>query len=288
MLKFTKDYLSRNTGFKNRMQSVVEKRMSDGLQDIRVFANEGTSEKNPELLIVGDIGDNWWGESITGREVLTFMAANRGKDVDVTIDCPGGDVYDGMVMMNAFLEHDAAVNGKIIGLCYSAASYVALGCSKLSAMETSNYGIHPAWSYTMGNQYAHQDSIAWLSSIDTLITNVLSARTGMAMEDVQSLFKGNDNDGTIMTAKEAFDYGFIDAIIPLKLKDKVEEETETEDEDSEEETEESGETDDNKSDSAATKAYQSQLLKMQNKRRAMRIKDAKNKAAKLAMMAAQK
>lgn len=284
MRSFTNDYLAKHKGFRNRMQSAVEMRMSDGFQDIRVFANDGTKEKNPELLIVDRIGDSFWGESITGKDVLKFMAANRGKDVDVTIDCPGGDVYDGMVMMNCFLEHDAAVNGKIIGLCYSAASYVALGCTMLSAMETSNYGIHPALSYTMGNQYAHQDSIAWLSSIDTLIENVLSVRTGMSIEDVHALFVGKDNDGTIMTAKEAFDYGFIDKIIPLNAKTKtVDDKDEDEDEDDDEETieiEEPADSDD--IDDQATAAYKSKLATMQHRLKQQAIKDMSARAQKLA------
>lgn len=201
---------------------------------MEVKVRDAKDDQPAELLLMGDIGDNWWGDSITAKEVVSFSQNNDGKDIRVLVDTPGGDVYDGMAIMNTLMQHNGYVTAEIIGLCYSAGSYAVLGCDKIKAFETTNYGIHPAWMYTVGNQYEHAESIAWLDVIDRTIMNVYVKRTGKSEEEIRDLFIGNAQDGTIFTAAEAKDAAFIDELIEMEQR------TTAEDNDADEEESEDG------------------------------------------------
>lgn len=208
MRNFARKHLDRHAGILN---SAI--RASHGGSDFRVLARAKKDDQEAQLLIMGDIGDSWWGESITAKEVVLFLADHRGENVRVKIDTGGGDAYDGMAIMNALLMHDGDVTGEIMGLCYSAGTLVALGCETLEAHKASNFGIHPAHTVAFGNRHEMQNAMNWLDTVDTVLLDTYEDKTGMDRSDLEKLFNGNGLDGTIMTATQAMEYGFIDHIL---------------------------------------------------------------------------
>ena len=54
----------------------------------------------------------------------------------------------------------------------------------------------------------------WLSTIDEHLVDIYSTRTGATAAQVETWLDGDD-DGTLFSAKAAFENGFADEIIPL-------------------------------------------------------------------------
>lgn len=202
--------------------------ITNGSGDLHIRAKYIADEDRVELLILGEIGQSWWGESVSAKEVNMFLADHRGKDVLAKVDTPGGDCYDGMAIMNGMLDHDGHIKARIMGLCYSAGSFVVLGCDEIEAHETSTYGIHPAWMVCGGNQYQLEDKKLWLDSIDRMIMNVYQRKTGMSSEAIKDLFVGPAKDGTVFTATEALAHGFIDSLITMEDRGQRESDDDTE------------------------------------------------------------
>ena len=128
-------------------KAVIEASKADGFQ-IRCMATDDAAE----LMIMDEIGKDPWGDGIGASDVVSFLGSNRGKPVNVRINSFGGSFYEGLVMYNAFLEHDAEITATIQGIAFSAATLPAMGASKLVMSAQADFGIHRAWTIAMGNQ----------------------------------------------------------------------------------------------------------------------------------------
>ena len=172
----------------------------------------------PELLIMDSIGQDYWGDGMPASEVVNFMARNKGQDVHVRVNSYGGDAYEGLVMHNAFAQHDANVTASIEGIAYSAATIAVGGCDHIRMYQRSDFGIHRAWSLARGNRNAMQASMEWLDSVDEHQIGIFGDKTGESREKIIEWLEGTD-DGTIFNAKDALAAGFCDEIITPKKDD---------------------------------------------------------------------
>src|SRR5690606_33542815 len=67
-----------------------------GTMQFRAAAADDTAE----LLIYGNIGDSWWDESVTAREVVEALRENTAARILVRINSYGGSVTDGIAIYN--------------------------------------------------------------------------------------------------------------------------------------------------------------------------------------------
>lgn len=79
-----------------------------------------------EILIFGDIGESWWGESITAASFVRELAQLDVDDITVRINSHGGSVSDGIAIYNALRRHKARVTTSIEGVA-AAGSYAYSG-----------------------------------------------------------------------------------------------------------------------------------------------------------------
>ena len=184
------------------------------------FRNEKESDSGmPELLIFDTIGYDWWtGEGVTASSVEDFLSANAGKDIKLRVNSGGGDVFEGIHIFNLLVHFDGHVTGEVEALAFSAASFIAMAADTLKIHETADFGIHMASTGTWGNKLAHQNQIEWLERIDEQILAIYTARGSVEQDELNALYTGTDNDGTLMTAAEALANGFVDEIIPIPTK----------------------------------------------------------------------
>lgn len=183
-------------------------------QDFRVFVNKD-SDGPIELLIMDDIGENWYGEGISAKSVVGFVNEHRGQDFNVRINSPGGLVYDGLVIYNALANHDGNVTVTIEGLAFSAASFIAMAGDTIRMHEASDIGIHRALAGVAGNAKAIRGVAEWLDNIDEHLLDIYSSRTNADRSQIEAWLDGTD-DGTLFSAKDAVEHGFADELIPVK------------------------------------------------------------------------
>ena len=80
-----------------------------------------------EMLLYGQIGFDWWGgEGTTAAEFHDKLAAIKAPRINLRINSPGGDVFDGLAIYNQLKRHNAEVVVDVDGYAASAASLVAM------------------------------------------------------------------------------------------------------------------------------------------------------------------
>jgi ATP-dependent Clp protease, protease subunit len=185
----------------------------------KAFINEKDDEA--EILIYEQIGKDWDGTGVGASDVAAFLSSHRGMPVNARINSPGGLAYDGITIHNAFVSHDAPVNTIVEGLAASAATIISRGASnggKAKMAENASYFVHRASGLAWGNVDVMAEVSEWLTKIDEQIARTYAAHVhGKSWVQMLNVMKGSGKkDGTVMTASEAKEMGFIDEIISVK------------------------------------------------------------------------
>ena len=170
---------------------------------VKAASNGGESE----ILIYDYIGWPYNDPSDLIREM-----ADMG-DILGRINSPGGDVWDGMAIYNAFATHKGGtVTMRIEGIAASMASVIAMAGKKVHAYDNTMLMIHNAWSYTAGNQYELSDMADLLGKVDENMVDIYQGKSKIGKRELSQMMK----DTTFMNAKEAKKKGFVDVIIDGK------------------------------------------------------------------------
>lgn len=180
---------------------------------VKVKKAEG--DEPAELLLMEQIGEDWWGDGIAATDVADFVRDQKGHPINVRINSPGGFVYDGMVMYNALASHDAQVTVTIEGLAYSMASVIAMAGDVVKMFKASDFGIHRAWGLAIGNQKDMRAEADWLAKIDQHLIEIYVEKTGKEASQIEKWMDG-ESDGTLFNAVEAKEAGFADEVIDPK------------------------------------------------------------------------
>ena len=168
-----------------------------------IAASEDTSA---EILLFDFIG---W--PYNDPRDLIHALADMG-DVTVRINSPGGDVFDGAAIYNAFSSHKGIITTRIEGLAASMASVIAMAGKKVQAYDNTFFMVHNSSTFAMGNQYELRDTADLLEKVDTTITDAYQKKTKKGKKEISEMMKAT----TWMTAKEAKDHGFVDEIVTGK------------------------------------------------------------------------
>lgn len=167
--------------------------------------------RNAELTIYGEIGE--WG--VTAKEVADALKElGNVKAIDLYLNSPGGDVFDGIAIYNKLQQHKAQVTVHIDGMALSAASIVAMAGDRILMAENGMMMIHDPWGIALGNADDMRRMAELLDKSAGTLADTYAARTGKDVDDIRALMA----DETWMTAAEALEAGFIDEIVELKKK----------------------------------------------------------------------
>ncbi len=160
-----------------------------------------------EMLVYDEIGP--WG--ITAKDFVSQLAGISTPGINVRINSPGGDVFDGIAIYSALKVHPSAVTTSVDGWAASAASIVAMAGKSVSIAENAVLMIHRAWSFAIGNSADMTDMANTLNKIDGQLAAIYAKKTGRSADDMMALMAG-EVDGTWFTAEEALGAGFVDAL----------------------------------------------------------------------------
>src|SRR5688572_26772936 len=97
----------------------------------------------PELFIDDIIGGDWWFTGVTAKFVNKWLKENaKAKEILVRVNSPGGDVFEGMAIMNALKRADARVIIEVEGLAASSASFIAMAGDEVRIHKGAQMMIH--------------------------------------------------------------------------------------------------------------------------------------------------
>lgn len=157
--------------------------------------------------IVGE--DFWTGGGITAKKVAAQLRAIGDRPVEVQINSPGGDMFEGIAIYNVLREHPQPVTVKVMGMAASAASIIAMAGDTVEIGAASFLMIHNCWVVAVGNRHDMAETAAFLEPFDSAMADVYAARTG---QDVKTVQKWMDAE-TYMSGQMAVDRGFADSLL---------------------------------------------------------------------------
>lgn len=165
-----------------------------------------------ELLIYGDIGESWWGESVTAKSVVEQLNAldPAVATINVRINSYGGSVADGFAIYNALKRHGAAVAVTVDGVAMSSASFIAMAGDTVKMPATSILMIHAPWGGAMGNAQEMRQYADVLDKFADAMTDAYAAKSGKDRADILALL--TDGEDHYFTGAEAVAEGFADEV----------------------------------------------------------------------------
>jgi ATP-dependent protease ClpP protease subunit len=177
------------------------------------YSVKAKAEGKPvEMSIYDEIG--MWG--ITAKQFITdFKAATAGNpDVELSINSPGGNVFDALAIYNVLARYEGNSTARIDGVAASAASLIAVGAKKIIMPENAFMMIHSASTIAWGEPSNLRKAADDLDKINDGIVAAYRKKTGM--EDA-ALKKMMDEE-TWMNGLDAVALGFADEMEePVKI-----------------------------------------------------------------------
>ncbi len=166
---------------------------------------ENAKTPAPTVYIYDEIG--YWG--VTAGEFAADLAALDAKSIDVRINSPGGEVFDGIAIYNALLTHKATVNVFIDGLAASAASFIAQAGDSISMARNAQMMIHDAQGICIGPAEDMLLMSEMLNKCSDNIADIYAQRAGGTVASWRSKMRAE----TWYSAAEAVTAGLADSVV---------------------------------------------------------------------------
>jgi ATP-dependent Clp endopeptidase proteolytic subunit ClpP len=157
-----------------------------GREPLRAAIQTVGQQDGVAVLRLYDPIDSWGGDwGVSAKEFATALDA-LGPDVNeirLHINSPGGEVFEGIAILNALRNHRARVTTVVDGLAASAASFIAMGGDEVVMGRNSELMIHDAWGICMGNAADMRELGGLLDHLSDNIARVYAEKAGGTTED---------------------------------------------------------------------------------------------------------
>ncbi len=157
-----------------------------------------------------DSWGEWWGVSAKEFARELDQLPDDVDEIRLLINSPGGEVWEGIAIMNALRSHKARTVAVVEGIAASSASFIAASCDELVMMQNSELYIHNAWGVVIGDAADLRTVADDLEQhYDRNIASVYAAKSGDTVEH----WLGEMDKDRFMTAEQA---------VAEKLADRIE------------------------------------------------------------------
>lgn len=156
------------------------------------------------LHIYDEIG--YWG--ITASDLVAELSALDVGEITVHINSPGGEIFDGIAIMNALRSHTAKVTTYVDSLAASIASVIAMAGDRIVMAPHSQMMIHDGSGLAIGNAQDMREMADLLDRQSDNIAAVYAERAGGTAKQ----WRARMVTETWYTAAEAVDAGLADEV----------------------------------------------------------------------------
>ena len=162
-----------------------------------------------EIWIYEMIGEDFWtGGGMTAKNFQKELSEIKASQIDLHINSPGGDVFDGIAIYNLIKQHPAKVTSYIDGLAASIASVIALAGDQIYMAENALFMIHNPYGMQFGEAADMRKMADLLDTVRGSIVKAYVSKTEKPETEIHPLM----DDETWMTASEAVEFGFVDEV----------------------------------------------------------------------------
>ena len=168
------------------------------------------ANSNDNTISIFDvIGSDYWGEGVTANRIAGALRSMNGEDVTVSINSPGGDMFEGLAIYNQLREYSGKVTVKVLGIAASAASIIAMAGDEVQIGRGAFLMIHNCWVVAVGNRLDLARAAQDMEPFDRAMQDIYSARSGLDAETVSAMM---DNE-TYIGGNDAVEKGFADRLL---------------------------------------------------------------------------
>jgi ATP-dependent protease ClpP protease subunit len=169
---------------------------------------QNLSSGTTALYLYSEIGDSWWGDSVSAKDFVAELQAVETDRIEMHINSPGGDVWDGLAILNALRAHPAAVTTVIDGIAASAASFIAMAGEEVVMMANAELMIHDASGVALGDAALMRQMAEDLDRESDNIADVYARKAGGTAAEWRDRMRVE----TWFSAEEAVSAGLADRI----------------------------------------------------------------------------
>lgn len=160
----------------------------------------------PAALYIFDEINPMWG--IGAQEVVDQLKLIDAAQIDVHINSPGGQVFDGIAIMNALRNHKASITVKVDGLAASIASVIAMAGDTIVMSLGSQMMVHNPSGFAMGDAKTMRELADTLDKSRASIASIYADRAGGTADAWGTAMDAE----TWYTAQEAVAAGLADKV----------------------------------------------------------------------------
>ncbi len=168
-----------------------------------------------EVYVYDEIG--MWG--LTASAFIDELRAVAADRIDLHLNSPGGDVFDGIAILNALRAHQAEVTVYVDSIAASIASVIAMGGDRVVMARNSQLMIHDAFGLCVGNADEMREMAERLDRHSDNIAAVYNEKAGGGVKSWRARMRAE----SWFTAEEAVAAGLADEVAapPVKRDDAV-------------------------------------------------------------------
>lgn len=167
----------------------------------------------PVLAIDGpiDTGEDWYTDAVTPKAFREALERYAGRNILVSINSPGGDVFAGFEIYNMLASRRGGVTVRVVGLAASAASYIAMAADpgQLQMCQASMMMIHNPWTVAMGDADKLRGQAQVLDEISAIMADIYMQRATCTEDELRAMLAAE----RYLSPTEAMACGLCDAIV---------------------------------------------------------------------------
>lgn len=158
-----------------------------------------------DIYIYDEIG--FWG--ITAGDFVSELMSLQADTINLHINSPGGEVFDGIAIHSALSAHAATVNVFVDALAASIASVIAMAGDTVTISKSAMMMIHDGSGLCIGNAADMRTTANLLDKCSDTIAQFYADRAGGTVADWRTRMQAE----TWYTGQEAVDAGLADGIV---------------------------------------------------------------------------
>ncbi|EMW3203452.1 Clp protease ClpP [Escherichia coli] len=160
-----------------------------------------------DIYIYDEIG--FWG--VTAKQFIRDLnALGDITHINLHINSPGGEVFEGIAIFNALRNHGAGITVYVDGVAASMASLIAMAGDTVIMPENAFMMIHKPWGISRGDAEKMRTYADRLDKLESVMVPVYAQKTGKTTDEIAVMLA----DETWMSGAECLAHGFADQVTP--------------------------------------------------------------------------
>lgn len=173
----------------------------------RAEQHDGPSQA--DVYIYAEIGNSWFGDTVSAAQFVDEVAGLDVERINLHLNSPGGDAYEGIAIANVIRQHKAKVIVTVDGLAASAASFIAMAGDEVVMGRQAELMIHDGWGICIGNADDMTDVAKRLNQVSDSIASMYADKAGGTIPFWRDAMRAE----TWYSAEEAVQAGLADRML---------------------------------------------------------------------------